>query len=112
LPDRWPLPRTEEAIRLRVPESNNRKDEYERAGPVIDDSTHYVPAPRKGRTQKYLGERGLIALITLLSAFVPLSTDLYLPALPGMAKYFGVSVDLANLTLILFFIFFSAGTLF
>ncbi len=62
--------------------------------------------------QKYLGERGLIALITIFSAFVPLSTDLYLPALPGMAKYFGVSADLANLTLILFFIFFSAGTLF
>jgi DHA1 family bicyclomycin/chloramphenicol resistance-like MFS transporter len=42
---------------------------------------------------------------------VPLSTDLYLPALPGMAKYFDVSADLANLTLILFFAFFAAGTL-
>jgi MFS transporter, DHA1 family, multidrug resistance protein len=62
--------------------------------------------------QKYLGERGLIALIAFLSAFVPLSTDLYLPALPGMAKFFGVSTDLANLTLILFFVFFAAGTLF
>ncbi len=62
--------------------------------------------------QKYLGEKGLIALIILLSAFVPLSIDLYLPALPGMARYFNVSADLANLTLILFFVFFSAGTLF
>jgi DHA1 family bicyclomycin/chloramphenicol resistance-like MFS transporter len=62
--------------------------------------------------QKYLGEKGLIALIAFLSAFVPLSTDLYLPALPGMAKFFGVSTDLANLTLILFFVFFAAGTLF
>lgn len=53
----------------------------------------------------------MIGLIALLSAFVPLSTDLYLPALPGMARYFGVSVDLTNLTLILFFLFFSAGTL-
>jgi DHA1 family bicyclomycin/chloramphenicol resistance-like MFS transporter len=69
-------------------------------------------APVKGPTQKHLGELGLIALITFLSAFVPLSTDLYLPALPGIANYFGVSADLANLTLILFFIFFSAGTLF
>ena len=65
----------------------------------------------KDSRQKYLGERGLIALIVLLSAFVPLSTDLYLPALPGMAKYFHVSADLVNLTLILFFVFFSAGTL-
>lgn len=67
---------------------------------------------KEPRRQKYLGEKGLIALITFLSAFVPLSTDLYLPALPGMAKYFGVSADLANLTLILFFVFFAIGTLF
>ncbi|MFZ3149612.1 MAG: multidrug effflux MFS transporter [Methanothrix sp.] len=62
--------------------------------------------------QKYLGERGLVVLIAFLSAFVPLSTDLYLPALPGMAEYFGVSSDLTNLTLILFFVFFAVGNLF
>ncbi len=71
-----------------------------------------MKAPSSDRRQKYLGEKGLIALITFLSAFVPLSTDLYLPALPGMALYFDVSADLANLTLILFFVFFAAGTLF
>lgn len=65
----------------------------------------------KNRRQRYLKDRGLIALITILSAFVPLSTDLYLPALPGMAKYFSVSADLVNLTLILFFVFFGAGML-
>lgn len=70
-----------------------------------------MTAPSVVRRQKYLGEKGLIALITFLSAFVPLSTDLYLPALPGMALYFNVSADLANLTLILFFVFFGAGTL-
>lgn len=68
--------------------------------------------PSSARRQRYLGDKGLVALITFLSAFVPLSTDLYLPALPGMALYFGVSADLANLTLILFFVFFGAGTLF
>ncbi|MFA5331696.1 MAG: Bcr/CflA family efflux MFS transporter [Methanoregula sp.] len=62
--------------------------------------------------QRYLGDKGLIALIAILSAFVPLSTDMYLPALPGMGEYFGVSTDLTNLTLILFFLFFSAGMLF
>jgi len=73
-----------------------------------------VPAkvPFTHSHQKYLGDRGLIALIAVLSAFVPLSTDLYLPALPGMSDYFGVSVDITNLTLILFFIFFSLGMLF
>ena len=64
------------------------------------------------KTQKYLGDRGLIILIAVLSAFVPLSTDLYLPALPGMVDYFHVPVDLTNLTLILFFVFFSLGMLF
>ncbi|HQE71923.1 MAG TPA: multidrug effflux MFS transporter, partial [Methanothrix soehngenii] len=62
--------------------------------------------------QKYLGNRGLIALIAFLSAFVPLSTDLYLPALPGMSKYFQVSAEQVNLTLIFFFIVFAAGMLF
>ena len=65
-----------------------------------------------GRRQKYLGNRGLIALIAFLSAFVPLSTDLYLPALPGMSKYFQVSAEQVNLTLIFFFIVFAAGMLF
>jgi DHA1 family bicyclomycin/chloramphenicol resistance-like MFS transporter len=65
-----------------------------------------------GQEQRYLGRKGMIALIALLSAFVPLSTDIYLPALPGMARYFDVSPNLTNLTLILFFVVFSAGTLF
>ena len=67
---------------------------------------------RDGKSQKYLGDRGLLVLIAVFSAFVPLSTDLYLPALPGMGDYFGVSADLTNLTLILFFIFYSLGLLF
>ncbi|MGE5374032.1 MAG: multidrug effflux MFS transporter [Bacteroidota bacterium] len=61
--------------------------------------------------QKYLGARGLVILIALLSAFVPLSTDLYLPALPGMSASFGVSADRVNLTLTAFFIFYALGTL-
>lgn len=62
--------------------------------------------------QKYLGSKGLIVLIALLSAFVPLSTDLYLPALPGMSAYFGVDAARINLTISLFFIFYALGTLF
>ena len=38
--------------------------------------------------QKYLGNKGLIVFLALLSAFVPLATDLYLPALPTMTTYF------------------------
>ena len=61
--------------------------------------------------QKFLGANGLVILIALLSAFVPLSTDMYLPALPGMSAYFGVSADRINLTLTAFFIFYALGTL-
>lgn len=64
------------------------------------------------KTQKYLGQRGLVILIAFLSAFIPLSTDLYLPALPRMAENFAAAPSLINLTLILFFLFYAAGALF
>jgi DHA1 family bicyclomycin/chloramphenicol resistance-like MFS transporter len=69
-------------------------------------------AEEKYKSQKYLGEKGLIVLIAFLSAFIPLSTDLYLPALPRMAEYFKAAPSLINLTVILFFIFYAAGSLF
>lgn len=62
--------------------------------------------------QKLLGRGGLVVFLVLLSAFVPLSMDLYLPALPTMTKYFGVPEVLTNMTIILFFVFFSVATLF
>jgi DHA1 family bicyclomycin/chloramphenicol resistance-like MFS transporter len=62
--------------------------------------------------QKILGRKGLILFLVLLSAFVPLSTDLYLPALPTMTKYFNVPEVLTNLTIILFFVFYSLASLF
>lgn len=65
----------------------------------------------KRGTQKYLGSRGLIVFLALLGAFVPLSTDLYLPALPVMMRFFRVSEFKMNLTLILFFIFYAFTTL-
>jgi DHA1 family bicyclomycin/chloramphenicol resistance-like MFS transporter len=61
--------------------------------------------------QKFLGAKGLVILIALLSAFVPLSTDLYLPALPGMSAYFKVGAERTNLTLTAFFVFYALGTL-
>jgi DHA1 family bicyclomycin/chloramphenicol resistance-like MFS transporter len=68
--------------------------------------------PKTAVRQRRLGDRGLIVLLAVLSAFVPLSTDLYLPALPNMGDFFNVSGDLTNLTLILFFLFFALGILF
>lgn len=62
--------------------------------------------------QKILGMKGLIVFITLMNMFIPLSTDLYLPALPTMSTYFEVSSTLTNLTLVSFFFFYAVGTLF
>ncbi len=57
-------------------------------------------------------KKWLLAFLGFLSAFPALSTDLYLPALPGMAKSFSAPISEINLTLTLFFIFFGVGTLF
>lgn len=62
--------------------------------------------------QKFLGMKGLVVFITLMNMFIPLSTDLYLPALPTMSTYFHVSSALTNLTLVSFFFFYAVGTLF
>lgn len=63
------------------------------------------------REQKYLGRRGLIVFLAALTAFPALSTDLYLPALPGITKYFGVHEFETNLTLILFFVVYAVSML-
>jgi DHA1 family bicyclomycin/chloramphenicol resistance-like MFS transporter len=62
-------------------------------------------------SQKYLGARGLIVLIALLSAFVPLSTDLYLPALPAMSRNLEAPTEQISLTLSAFFVLYSVGML-
>jgi len=62
--------------------------------------------------QRFLGKKGLIIFLAALTAFPALSTDLYLPALPGMTDYFGVPEYQTNLTLIVFFIFFAVSMLF
>lgn len=67
--------------------------------------------PNQNR-QKYLGDKGFMAFIAFLSAFIPLSTDIYLPALPHMVESFNTDVSMINLTLILFFIFYAIGTMF
>jgi multidrug resistance protein len=63
-------------------------------------------------SRRHLGSRGRNLLIVLLSAFIPLSIDLYLPALPRMAEYLNAPMNLINLTLTAFFAFYAAGALF
>jgi len=62
--------------------------------------------------QKYLGDKGFIVFIAFLGAFIPLSTDIYLPALPRMVDNLHTTASMVNLTLVFFFLFYAIGTLF
>lgn len=48
-----------------------------------------------------------LILLSLLAAFPPLSTDMYLPAIPTLQSTWGISLAQANLSLVIFFIAFS-----
>ncbi|MDF2986246.1 MAG: rane protein [Eubacterium sp.] len=61
------------------------------------------------KPQNYLGSKGLILFIALMGMFIPLSIDLYLPAMPTMAEYFHTTTAMVNLTLIAFYIFYAIG---
>ncbi len=50
-------------------------------------------------------------LLALLAAFPAMSTDMYLPALPLLQVQWGVDLETVNLTLVLFFAFFSVSLL-
>jgi len=62
--------------------------------------------------QKYLGPKTFIVFITLMNMFPPLSTDMYLPALPTMSSQFDSPPAITNLTLSVFFFFYAVGVLF
>lgn len=61
--------------------------------------------------QSFFGDRTFMVILALLSAFPPLSTDLYLPALPRVMHVMQTSQSLVNLSLSLFLIFFGLGIL-
>lgn len=64
------------------------------------------------KIKKPYGNRTTIAIFALLSAFPPLSIDLYLPALPNLVETLHSSQALVNLSLSLFLICFAFGILF
>lgn len=57
------------------------------------------------------GNRWLVAFLAFLGAFSPLSTDMYLPALPSMAQAMHTSYNLVSLTVSGFILFFSLSML-
>ena len=59
--------------------------------------------------QKRLSIPALIGFITFMNMYPPLATDMYLPALPELGKYFGASEFLVGLTLTIFFLMFAVS---
>jgi len=57
------------------------------------------------------GQRPLIVFLAFLNAFVPISTDLYLPALPRMTEIFACDRAIAEFTLSGFMLFFALSML-
>lgn len=58
------------------------------------------------------GNRYLIWYLTFLSAFAPLSTDMYLPALPIMAQMLHTTDELVTYSMTSFFFIYALSTLF
>jgi len=56
-----------------------------------------------------LSIRSLILLLAALTAMAPLAIDAYLPAMPDMATFFGVSIHAVELSLSLFLAGFAVG---
>lgn len=63
------------------------------------------------KSQNKLGLKGVIAFIILMDAFIPLSNDLYLPAMPTMGEHLGTTDALVQLTITVFFFSYAIGML-
>lgn len=63
------------------------------------------------RPQPRLGVVGLLVFLVASSVITPLSLDMYTPAVPHMAEYFGTDVTLVNMTLVGYYLFFAVGML-
>ena len=62
--------------------------------------------------QPVLGKTGTLIFLVIISAFPPLTTDLYLPALPTMVEKLNTNQAMVNLTLSVYFAAYAIGLLF
>ncbi|WP_456107139.1 multidrug effflux MFS transporter [Photobacterium frigidiphilum] len=64
------------------------------------------------KPQSVLGKTGMLFFLVIISAFPPLTIDLYLPALPQMVNVFNTDQAMVNLTLSSYFVTYAVGLLF
>lgn len=63
------------------------------------------------RPQKKLQLNGMILFIIIMDMFIPLSTDMYLPALPTMSQHLSTTSAVVNLSITGFFFSYAIGML-
>lgn len=68
--------------------------------------------PAKSNRIFFLGNQYLVVYLTFISSFAPLSTDMYLPALPKMAQMLHTSDELISYSMTSFFFIYALSTLF
>ena len=66
---------------------------------------------RLEKPQKRLGLKGMLFFIVLMDMFIPLSTDMYLPALPTMGEHLQAADSIIKMSVTCFFIFYAVGML-
>ena len=71
-----------------------------------NESTSWLSKP-----QHKLGQFGLIVFIILANTVIPLSIDMYTPAVPSLPGYFNTSEQMVNYTLMGFFLFLTIASL-
>ncbi|MGL4240911.1 MAG: multidrug effflux MFS transporter [Beijerinckiaceae bacterium] len=82
------------------------------AAPYVRRLDFGKPIPYRAAMQLRPGTFGMTALLAMLTALGPLSTDLYLPSLPSMARGFGTDLSRVQLTLSVFIFGFAIGQIF
>ena len=78
---------------------------------LLNKETHRMEGKVPDKDVFKFGRKKLIIFLAALNAFVPLSIDLYLPALPHMTKVLVSSESKAQLTLSFFMLFFALSML-
>lgn len=63
-------------------------------------------------SQTKLSKNAMLIFLVFISAFPPITTDLYLPALPQMVEMLNTNQAMVNLTLSVYFIAYACGLLF
>ncbi len=77
----------------------------------MSEKKKHKEAIRLERKQSKLGLKGMIVFIILMDMFIPLSTDMYLPALPTMGEHLQATDAMVKLSITFFFAFYAIGML-